>query len=84
MLRDNGTYECRAMNVVSKQPSVRRIRVFVTGPKPGGGKGQGKNHHSSSFATSTVEGVKKCSVLEFCLNGGTCSLYEGIGEYVCQ
>nr|XP_027200253.1 myb-like protein I [Dermatophagoides pteronyssinus] len=160
--RDHGTYECRAMNVVSKEPSVKRFHVNVQWPinhlkhrKTLLGK---HNRHPSSSTSSTSftsssssysSGVRKtkidndntrnnviigtnhynihqitdnndnsddifnynhqqqmnnnnnnndgignqniyseipqpCPIASFCLNGGTCSLYKHLGEYVCE
>ena len=28
--------------------------------------------------------AQPCPISSYCLNGGTCSLYETVGEYVCQ
>lgn len=28
--------------------------------------------------------IRSCPIPDFCLNGGSCSFYESVGEYVCQ
>jgi hypothetical protein len=86
--RDSGYYECRAMNVVAREPSIARQRVIVT-PAISNGKQPQKSHTSSSTSTTTTRGplwpqVRPCPIPSFCLNGGACTLYEAVGEYVCQ
>ena len=77
---DGGYYECRATNVVSREPSIARQKVIIT---------QSNKKTHSSPSTTTTRGplwpqVRPCPIPSFCLNGGTCTLYEAVGEYVCQ
>ncbi|XP_054166654.1 uncharacterized protein LOC128964121 [Oppia nitens] len=83
---DGGYYECRAINVVSRHPSTAKHRVYIIKESSGSGKWQSS---SSSTSTTTTRGplwphVRPCPIPSFCLNGGTCTLYESVGEYVCQ
>ena len=121
--RDQGYYECRAMNVVSTEPAVRRFQVIVDraqesksttkAPQPFrpitnsattslynpardkvSEDDRTKNTVSVSETTSVSDvsekpkslwfQAKPCPMSSYCLNGGTCSLYETVGEYVCQ
>ncbi|KAH9501669.1 negative regulator of glucose-controlled proteins [Dermatophagoides farinae] len=158
--RDHGTYECRAMNVVSKEPSVKRFHVNVQWPinHPKHRQSLGNYHHHQNNGKhrhpSSYSGIRKttinndddrigaknnviigtnhhyninhnhhhqilnnnddvesdeihhyhpqvtddgfnsfqdnseipqpCPIASFCLNGGTCSLYKHLGEYVCE
>ncbi|CAG2167023.1 unnamed protein product [Oppiella nova] len=78
-LTDGGYYECRAMNVVSRQPSVARQRVIITSPS------KRRPYSSSQTSSTSTRGplwpqVRPCPIPSFCLNGGTCTLYEAVGE----
>ncbi|CAG2108245.1 unnamed protein product [Medioppia subpectinata] len=81
-LTDSGLYECRARNVVTRQPTVAKKRVRITNQSK-------RKPHSSSPSSTSTRGplwpqVRPCPIPSFCLNGGTCTLYEAVGEYVCQ
>ncbi|RWS13620.1 protein vein-like isoform X1 [Dinothrombium tinctorium] len=92
---DTGYYECRAMNVVAREPSIGRARIVVTRIS----SASNRNHTnrspvrktSTKLSTTTASPVslwpmsgRPCPIASFCLNGGTCTLYEVVGEYVCQ
>lgn len=109
---DTGYYECRAMNVVAREPAVGRVRVIITSIKPSVPLNRTHNKPilkkqpsrnpqelSTPFASftpvvdsnrGTTSGPmwplkgRPCPISDFCLNGGTCTLFEAIGEYVCQ
>jgi len=88
---DTGYYECRAMNVVAREPAIGRTRVIVS-PTPTvwnatskNGLDRGMTSASSTPNASTAWHAKgrPCPIATFCLNGGTCSFHENVGEHVC-
>jgi len=82
---DSGYYECRVQNVASKQPVVSKTRVIVS-------LNQNKKLSSSKpikEKTTTAANLwpligQPCPINNFCLNGGVCTFFENVYEYVCQ
>lgn len=81
---DSGYYECRAQNVAFKQPAVVRTRVivFLTPRKP-------PKAPKAKTTTTTAANLwpligQPCPINNFCLNGGVCTFFENVFEYVCQ
>lgn len=87
---DTGYYECRAMNVVAREPAIGRTRVIVS-PTPMVWNTTIKNtvdRGTTTISTQTASTAwhakgRPCPIATFCLNGGTCSFHENVGEHVC-
>lgn len=81
---DSGYYECRVQNVIShKQPVVIKTRVIVVLNK------QRKPFKPPKETTTTAANLwpligQPCPINNFCLNGGVCTFFENVFEYVCQ
>ncbi|XP_071438587.1 pro-neuregulin-2, membrane-bound isoform-like [Hetaerina americana] len=72
---DEGVYECRAVSVTGASAAISaRVTVAPGAPSP-----PTKN-------TTTLWPLLggPCPLPAFCLNGGTCTYYETLGELVCQ
>jgi len=81
---DSGYYECRVQNVASKQPVVVKTRVIIA-------LNQRKPTKAPTEQTTTTTAAnlwpligQPCPINNFCLNGGVCTFFENVFEYVCQ
>ncbi|XP_046393766.1 protein vein-like isoform X2 [Ischnura elegans] len=91
-LDDGGVYECRAVSVTGASAAISaRVTVVpgapsppsmlpapATAPPPGGVVRQ----ENTTTLWPLLGGP--CPLPAFCLNGGTCTYYETLGELVCQ
>ncbi|XP_064457605.1 uncharacterized protein LOC135368336 isoform X2 [Ornithodoros turicata] len=74
--QDSGLYECRASNVLRREPSIVTVNVTVQDRysfRPGT---RGPTHTSANG--------QPCPLASYCLNGGTCIYYEAVKEPSCQ
>lgn len=82
---DSGYYECRVQNVAVKQPVVAKTRVIVVLNQ----RKTTKQPKESTTTTTTAANLwpligAPCPINNFCLNGGVCTFFEDVFEYVCQ
>ncbi|XP_029837642.2 protein vein isoform X1 [Ixodes scapularis] len=86
--QDSGLYECRAWNVLRKEPSVVAVNVTVRDriPPPPTPPEPTRSTASTTTNDSTLWPLKgrPCPLVSYCLNGGTCIFYEAVKEPVCQ
>lgn len=83
---DRGVYECRAGNVVQKEPVsasaslvvTRKRRKTTTAPATTTPLSTSTSTQSSPWTT------EPCREIDFCNNGGTCIFYKDVQEYVCH
>ncbi|XP_077540736.1 uncharacterized protein LOC144152985 isoform X2 [Haemaphysalis longicornis] len=76
--QDSGLYECRAWNVLRKEPSTVSVSVSVRDRYPP------PSPEPTRAAASTTTNGRPCPLVSYCLNGGTCIFYEAVKEPVCQ
>ncbi|KAL1436455.1 hypothetical protein MTO96_049686 [Rhipicephalus appendiculatus] len=86
--QDSGLYECRAWNVLRKEPSAVSVSVSVRDryPPPPPTPEPTRATASTTTNDSTLWPLKgrPCPLASYCLNGGTCIFYEAVKEPVCQ
>ncbi|XP_054919319.1 uncharacterized protein [Dermacentor andersoni] len=86
--QDSGLYECRAWNVLRKEPSTVSVSVSVRDryPPPPPTPEPTRATASTTTNDSTLWPLKgrPCPLVSYCLNGGTCIFYEAVKEPVCQ
>nr|XP_037269205.1 protein vein-like isoform X1 [Rhipicephalus microplus]XP_037269206.1 protein vein-like isoform X1 [Rhipicephalus microplus]XP_037269207.1 protein vein-like isoform X1 [Rhipicephalus microplus] len=86
--QDSGLYECRAWNVLRKEPSTVSVSVSVRDryPPPPPTPEPTRATASTTTNDSTLWPLKgrPCPLASYCLNGGTCIFYEAVKEPVCQ
>ncbi|XP_043202085.1 pro-neuregulin-2, membrane-bound isoform-like [Amphibalanus amphitrite] len=79
---DAGSYQCRAKNRAGESSKRARVAVFQRRvrppptPKP---TGPDKPKPPDSWRAAEA-----CDIPSYCLNGGSCTLYRSVMEYVCQ
>lgn len=78
-LHDSGVYECRAGNVVDDRATFARAIVTVIANKI-----TTKPDNETNSTAPTIWPGEPCPIKDFCLNGGKCTFYRIVGEYVCE
>lgn len=75
----------------SRHPYIRTTRgsLFTSTPRPplassSSSSSSSRKKGGDRSLAGSHEWVRSCPIDDFCLNGGLCSFYESIGEYVCQ
>ncbi|CAL8099429.1 unnamed protein product [Orchesella dallaii] len=79
---DTGVYKCEAKNVFGSAHATTRVSISQQPQKPI--KPPSPKPVGTTPTTLWAVPSSVCPFDSYCLNGGTCSYYETIGEYVCQ
>lgn len=66
-------------------PKVQQsIGPLPTPPSSGYWPIRGSKDGGKPLVGTSNWAIRSCPIRDFCLNGGSCSFYESVGEYVCQ
>ncbi|CAG7832739.1 unnamed protein product [Allacma fusca] len=85
---DIGEYKCEAKNYLGSADAITSVFLRKTPRKKHGSTSTSSPSLPSKAGTTPTtlwpDPSTPCPIDSYCLNGGTCSYYENIGELVCQ